>query len=317
LAKASPLSIVFAFLVLAAGSIGGAAVRAEDTCLPSPTGKTPPGSHWHYRTDPVKQTKCWYLRSDTAQPAAATDGSDAAAAPPKPAAAPKTAPDAAGAEPPPRKPHQATRAGTKPPQGGAQTTAPAGAQNPPPAGGPAQGATEGPPASPAIRGAAPWPDPQSQAPAGNNFPWPEPPSAATGASPEGPAANGQEPPAAVQETGSVNGTSAGETPAADASAQPASQNNDVSGSTILAVAIAMAFVGILMRWLVGKFFARRRKAAAERREPLWVTDEYVMPDALTRGTRQPSPGRIDPERLDDEVKQALKKLLRTLERSAA
>ena len=78
----------------------------------------------------------------------------------------------------------------------------------------------------------------------------------------------------------------------------------------------MAFVGILMRWLVGKLFARRRKLAAERREPVWVTDEYVMPDALTRGARRP-PGRADPERLDDEVKLALRKLLRTLERSAA
>jgi len=288
-------------------------VRAEDTCLPAPTGKAPAGSHWHYHTDPVKQTKCWYLRSDTAQPAAATDGSDATAAP-------KPAPDAAGTEPHPRKPHQATHAGagTKPPQAGAQAPAPAAVQNPAPAGSPAQGAqTNGPPASPAIRGSAPWPDPQPQSATGNNFSWPEPPSAATGAAPEAPAAStAQDPAAAGQETGSVNATGASEAPAGDANPPPASQNSDVSGSTILAVAIAMAFVGILMRWLVGKFFARRRKAAAERREPLWVTDEYVMPDALTRGTRRP-PGRIDPERLDDEVKQALKKLLRTLERSAA
>lgn len=288
-------------------------MRAEDTCLPAPTGKAPAGSHWHYHTDPVKQTKCWYLRSDTAQPAAATDGSDATAAP-------KPAPDAAGTEPHPRKPHQATHAGagTKPPQAGAQAPAPAAVQNPAPAGSPAQGAqTNGPPASPAIRGSAPWPDPQPQSATGNNFSWPEPPSAATGAAPEAPAAStAQDPAAAGQETGSVNATGASEAPAGDANPPPASQNSDVSGSTILAVAIAMAFVGILMRWLVGKFFARRRKAAAERREPLWVTDEYVMPDALTRGTRRP-PGRIDPERLDDEVKQALKKLLRTLERSAA
>jgi hypothetical protein len=314
LAKALSLSVLFAFLVLAAGSMSGVGVRAEDTCLPAPTGKAPAGSHWHYHTDPVKQTKCWYLRSDAAQPAAATDGSDAAAAP-------KPAPDAAGAEPHPRKPRQATQAGAgaKPPQAGAQTPAPAGAQNPPPAGSPAQGAQiNGPPASQAIRGPAPWPDPQPQGATGNNFSWPEPPSAPTGAAPEAPAANtAQEPAAGVQETGSLNATGASEAPAAaDANATAASQNSDVSGSTILAVAIAMAFIGILMRWLVGKAFARRRKAAAERREPLWVTDEYVMPDALTRGTRLP-PGRIDPERLDDEVKQALKKLLRTLERSAA
>jgi hypothetical protein len=313
LAKALSLSVLFAFLVLAAGSMSGVAVRAEDTCLPAPTGKAPAGSHWHYHTDPVKQTKCWYLRSDAAQPAAATDSSDAAAAA-------KPAPDAAGAEPHPRKPHQAhAGAGAKPSQAGAPAPAPAGAQNPLPATSPTQGAEiNSPPASQAIRGSAPWPDPQPQSATGNNFSWPEPPSAAPGAAPEAPTANtAQEPAAGVQETGSVNATGAGEAPAAaDANATAASQSGDVSGSTILAVAIAMAFIGILMRWLVGKAFARRRKAAAERREPLWVTDEYVMPDALTRGTRRP-PGRIDPDRLDDEVKQALKKLLRTLERSAA
>ena len=123
--------------------------------------------------------------------------------------------------------------------------------------------------------------------------------------------------AAGQDTGSINANGANDAAAAEATPLPPTQNSsDVSGSTILALAIAMAFVGILMRWLVGKLFARRRKLAAERREPVWVTDEYVMPDALTRGTRRP-PGRVDPERLDDEVKLALRKLLRTLERSAA
>jgi len=127
----------------------------------------------------------------------------------------------------------------------------------------------------------------------------------------------QEPPASGQDTRSNNGNGANDvSPAETSPPPPPAQSSDVSGSTILALAIAMAFVGILMRWLVGKLFARRRKLAAERREPVWVTDEYVMPDALTRGTRRP-PGRVDPERLDDEVKQALRKLLRTLERSAA
>jgi hypothetical protein len=314
MAKARALSILSALAVLTAGSMGGHAVRAEDTCLPAPTGKTPPGSHWHYRTDPVKQTKCWYLRSDSGQPAAATDGADAAGAAAKPAAASKPAPDAANSEPHQRKPHQGAHA-AKPAQ--------AGAQVPGQAAPPMQGAhTNGPPAG-APQGAAPWPDPQPQQGATGNVAWPEPPSAAPPAAmsaPQDPAtANApQEPPAAGQDTGSINANSASDAPAPDANPPPAAQNSDVSGSTILALAIAMAFVGILMRWLVGKLFARRRKLAAERREPVWVTDEYVMPDALTRGARRPpAPGRVDPERLDDEVKQALRKLLRTLERSAA
>jgi hypothetical protein len=315
MAKARSLSILSALFVLAAGSVGGHAVRAEDTCLSAPTGKTPPGSHWHYRTDPAKQTKCWYLRSDAGQPAAATDGADAAGAAAKPAAASKPASDAAGAEPHTRKPHQGARAGA-----GAKP-APAGAQTTPQAASPMQGAqTNGPPAQ-SVQGATPWPDPQPQGATGN-VAWPEPPSAAPPAAmrapPDPTTANApQEPPAAGQDTGSINGNSANDVSPAEASPPPPpTQNSDVSGSTILALAIAMAFVGILMRWLVGRFFARRRKLAAERREPVWVTDEYVMPDALTRGTRRP-PGRVDPERLDDEVKQALRKLLRTLERSAA
>jgi hypothetical protein len=318
LAKARSLSVLSALLVLAAGSMGGHAARAEENCLPAPTGKTPPGSHWHYRTDPVKQTKCWYLRSDAAQPAAATDGADAAGATakPTPAATSKPAPDAAaGSEPHQHKPHQAARpgAGAKP--------APAGAQPPTQAASPMQGAqTNGPPAQ-AVQGATPWPDPQPQGATTGNVAWPAPPSAAPPAAmsapPDPTTANApQEPPAAGQDTGSINGNSANDAPASDASPPPPAQNSDVSGSTILALAIAMAFIGILMRWLVGRLFARRRKLAAERREPVWVTDEYVMPDALTRGGRRP-PGRVDPERLDDEVKHALRKLLRTLERSAA
>ena len=298
LAKALSLSVLGALFVLTAGSMGGNAVRAEDKCLPAPTGKVPPGSHWHYRTDPATQTKCWYLRpGDSAQPAATGDGADTAAAP--------------AAPPKPAKPHQAARAaGTKPAAAGAPAQA-----NPP------QGAqAAGPPTSPAAQSAAPWPDPQPQGATGG-VAWPAPPAVTPSAN----AANGTpdaattnpapEPAAAGQETGSINATG-GDAPAAEASPPPPAQTSDVSGSTILALAAAMAVAGVLMRWLLGKMFARRRKLAAERREPVWVTDEYVMPDALTRGTRRP-PGRVDHERLDDEVKQALRKLLRTLERSAA
>jgi hypothetical protein len=300
LAKALSLSILGALFVLTAGSMGGNAVRAEDKCLPAPTGKVPPGSHWHYRTDPATQTKCWYLRAgDSAQPAATGDGADTAAAP------------AAAAPPKPAKPRQAARAGAAKP---AAAGAPANPQQ--------EGAqANGPPASPATQGTSPWPDPQSQGATGG-VAWPAPPAAmpsaaGANAAPDAASTNAApEPTAAGQETGSINATGAGDAPAPEASPPPPAQTSDVSGSTILALAAAMAVAGVLMRWLLGKMFARRRKLAAERREPVWVTDEYVMPDALTRGTRRP-PGRVDHERLDDEVKQALRKLLRTLERSAA
>jgi hypothetical protein len=296
LAKALSLSVLSALFVLTAGSMGGNAARAEDKCLPAPTGKVPPGSHWHYRTDPTTQTKCWYLRpGDSAQPAATGDGADTAAAP--------TAP------PKPAKPHQAARAAgaAKPAAAGAPAQA-----NPP------QGAQANGPS--AAQGAAPWPDPQPQGATGG-VAWPAQPAAPSAAdanaAPDAATTNAApEPTAAGQETGSINATGAADAPAPEASPPPPAQTSDVSGSTILALAAAMAVAGVLMRWLLGKMFARRRKLAAERREPVWVTDEYVMPDALTRGPRRPS-GRVDHERLDDEVKQALRKLLRTLERSAA
>jgi hypothetical protein len=282
LAKALSLSVLGALFVLTAGSMGGNAVRAEDKCLPAPTGKVPPGSHWHYRTDPATQTKCWYLRpGDSVQAAATGDGADTAATP----AAPTK----------PAKPRQPARA--------AGTAKPAATP------------------APVTQGAAPWPDPQPQSATGG-VAWPAPPAAmpsAAGANAAPDAATtsaAPEPAAAEQETGSINATGAGDAPAPEASPPPPAQTSEVSGSTILALAAAMAVAGVLMRWMLGKMFARRRKLAAERREPVWVTDEYVMPDALTRGTRRP-PGRVDHERLDDEVKQALRKLLRTLERSAA
>lgn len=92
----------------------------------------------------------------------------------------------------------------------------------------------------------------------------------------------------------------------------------MSGRGMMALVVAIAFVagGVLMRWFLMRLFARRRKAAAERREPLWQTDDYVMPDALARGGN-PMAGAIDPERLDAEAKLALRQLLRTLERNAA
>ena len=37
--------------------------RAEDNCLVSPNEPAPQGSHWKFHDDPIKQRKCWYLRT--------------------------------------------------------------------------------------------------------------------------------------------------------------------------------------------------------------------------------------------------------------
>lgn len=52
------LVVLSAIAVIAA--IGQA--RAED-CLAAPNASSPPGQHWYYRIDRVKQRKCWYLHS--------------------------------------------------------------------------------------------------------------------------------------------------------------------------------------------------------------------------------------------------------------
>ena len=64
-ATARLMPVVAALLVaLVDGSLSTGPTRAEDVCLPAPNAPAPLGSHWHYRTDPVKQSKCWYLRTE-------------------------------------------------------------------------------------------------------------------------------------------------------------------------------------------------------------------------------------------------------------
>jgi len=51
--------VVVSAIALGAG-IGQS--RAED-CLAAPNAASPPGEHWYYRIDRVKQRKCWYLHA--------------------------------------------------------------------------------------------------------------------------------------------------------------------------------------------------------------------------------------------------------------
>src|SRR5271168_127353 len=37
--------------------------RAEDRCLVAPNARAPQGSYWNFHNDPIKQRKCWYLRT--------------------------------------------------------------------------------------------------------------------------------------------------------------------------------------------------------------------------------------------------------------
>jgi hypothetical protein len=46
---------------LAVGGLATDSVLAEEACIAAPSGAAPEGSHWYYRTDTIKQTKCWHL----------------------------------------------------------------------------------------------------------------------------------------------------------------------------------------------------------------------------------------------------------------
>jgi hypothetical protein len=66
-----------------------AQAAAADSCLSTPKGATPSGSHWYYRIDRVTKRQCWYLREENDK----ADDKFARAAPP--ASAPAASPPAA------------------------------------------------------------------------------------------------------------------------------------------------------------------------------------------------------------------------------
>jgi hypothetical protein len=56
--------------LLAALAVQPTPLHAAD-CLASPNGAAPKGSHWFYRVDRATKKNCWYVRAETARPAAA------------------------------------------------------------------------------------------------------------------------------------------------------------------------------------------------------------------------------------------------------
>jgi hypothetical protein len=80
------LVIAFLLLGLATGSILPGSAHAEEDCLAAPSGRPPPGGKWLYRTDNVKQRKCWHLRTqgDAALPGAVAAEPAAVPAEPQP-----------------------------------------------------------------------------------------------------------------------------------------------------------------------------------------------------------------------------------------
>ena len=285
-AKARLIPAVTVLLVaLGDGGSSAGSARAAENCLVAPNAQAPHGSHWYYRTDPVKQSKCWYLRTEsqaTQKPGAQEKPDPAVTVKWPTAPTSKTAPD---------------------------QTAPAAS-----GGSLMRGSIQGDQASrrPGAD-AVGWPEPPSPA-SSNNVVWPDPPSPAGGAAqggiaestPEGRANQTQEVPA----TAANSDKNAGNNARGDRHVEMAASHSEMPVGMLLAFAIGLVIAGILVRRIVRMTFARRRTVRPDRQEPVWTTSiasERTKPKLVVRDT----------DCLDDEVKDALRKILRVLDRQAA
>jgi hypothetical protein len=355
--KAGLFAVITASIVgLAVGGLSICSARAQDAptaaapdnCLAAPTGKAPQGSHWRFRTDPNTHSKCWHLQpDDAAQNAGAQSPAAQNPAAPNPgaqdspgtaAAATVTAGDTGPQDAPRARPaHTAhkrngskngtqaagqagTQGSTQPDvQGGNQ----AAGQGGPPAGTQAGMQAAGQPARQATDGSSPWPDPPAPANGGNTA-WPDPSRVPAAATPQTTGAaqptattnnDAQQPmPTTAASPDQANGSDAA---SATPTVTPVSANADIPVGLLLALAVAMLVAGLLLRRIVKMIFARRGDAGAARREPVLRTNR-----AGERTITLPVPDQHDPapdwvDRLDQDVREALRHLLRTLERQAA
>ncbi len=271
-AKARLIPVV-AVLLMALGNGGSSAgsARAGENCLAAPNAQPPQGSHWYYRMDPVKQSKCWYLR---------TEG--------RAIQTPATQ----------EKPETAVTA--KWPAGDDTVAWP----DPP---------------SPAGSDKVAWPNPPSPAGAGK-VAWPNPPSPARGAT-QG---------ATAESTHEQKASQTQEVPATAANSDKHTRNDarvdrQVAEPIEMEVSHSEIPVGILLAFAIGLViaaifvtFARRRTVYLDRREPVWTTSigsDRTIPKFVAHHHDLAS-DRGENDRLD-EVTEALRKLLRVLDRQAA
>jgi len=331
------------------GSIGIGTARAEEkhaeeNCLAAPNTLAPQGSHWYYRTDHVKQRKCWYSRTEgpAIQEQAAQEQPKTGVTARRPT--PDTAPDQSGSEPLELRPGEAPPPAlvAKPTKGdvqdGAQASRPAGVgqaawpkppsparagqvarPDPPSPAGTSQVALPEPP-SLAGTGQVAWPDPPPAARA-DKVAWPAPPSPGGGVkgasgenAPKETTRQTQEVPAtaSTSDKGARNDVGADKLVAKPN--QSGSSQGEMRVGLLLAFAIGLILAGIFVRWIVRMTLTRRPTVHLDRREPVWATSNTSQ--GTISAIQHLALDWVDIDRLDDEVKEALPKLLRALNRQA-
>ncbi len=302
--------------------------RAEENCLAAPNTLAPRGSHWYYRTDRVNQRKCWYLRTEgpAIQEQAAQEQPETGVTARRPT--PNTLPDQSGSEPLELRPVEAPSPAlvAKPSKGNMQDAAQASR--------PASVGQAAWPTPPSPAGQVPWAERPSLAGTGQ-VAWPDPPPAAradkvTWPAPPSPGAgvtstSGENAPKErarqtqeVPPTASISPKGAQNDLGADKLlAQPkpsGSSQGEMRVGLLLVFAIGLILAGIFVRWIVRMTLTRRPTVHLDRREPVWATSNASQ--RTISATQDPAPDWVDFDRLDDEVKEALPKLLRALNRQA-
>jgi hypothetical protein len=310
----------------------------------------PQGSHWYYHTEPVKHSKCWYLRTEdqTVQKPKAQEKPeiDVSARPPATVSA-KSASYQPKLEPlelrPIQRPSTASgdRLATGNIQHRGQTSREAGAEKvgqpgPPPPTRAANVPWPDPPSS-VSAGNVPWPDPPSHANARNvprtdpappveagKVAWPDPPSPAGGIAhgattenpPEERVNQTHEVPAAAPHSDKDVGDEPGVGGQVAMPNEKANSQSEMPVTMLLAVAIVLMIVGILLRWIIRSTFARQRMADLDRGDAVRtsISIESAMPTFLAR--HDLAPNSVNNDHQDDEVKEALRKLLRVLDKQA-
>jgi hypothetical protein len=306
-AKAGLISVVTAVLLVAFpdGNLSAGSARAEEICLAAPNAPAPQGSHWYYRTDSIKQSKCWYLRAEGQAIETPIAQQPEAIAAKRPAAAmPKTAPDQGAPVAKQLQSAQPAPAGDRLRQLSTKDAAQAGRQG--------------------RGGTVTWPDPPTPAGA-DNVVRPDPPSQTSSASQSAPAASipeeranqTQEEPSRAANPDKDAGNDSGVARPAAEPTEVAVSLSEMPAVLFWVLVIGLVIAGILVRRIVRMTFAQRRTVFPDRGEPVGATgivSECTKPKFVVHYR---APGLVDNDPPNDEVKEALRKLLLVLDRRAA
>jgi hypothetical protein len=304
-AKARLISVVAVLLMaLADRSLSTGSAAAEENCLAAPNAPAAPGSHWYYRTDSVKQSKCWYLRAagQAIQTPAAQQKTETSVVAKWPAAAmPKTAPYQSAPEAKQVRPVQALadRLAQWSIQDGAQLGRQARADT------------------------VAWPDPPSLAGA-DNVVWPDPPSQTGGARQRATSENAaeeranqtQEEPATAANPDKGAGNDAGVATQIADPIEAAGAHSEWPAGLFLAFAFGLVTAGMIVRRMVRMTIARRRTVFIDRRERVETTNVASDIPVFVTHHHDLAPKWVDNGRPNDEVKEALRKLLLVVDRQA-